>query len=87
MNDHSPDMKKVLIKNISANGVSILTTHKIPLGETLSLFFDPPSCSHPLGVEGDVVWSMVHDSNFWKAGVRFKETNLMRASRILSIDQ
>ncbi len=86
-NDHSSEIKKVLIKNISANGISLLATHQFTLGEKLSLFFDRPSSSQSLGIEGDVVWSTVHDSNFWKAGVRFKETNLMRASRILSIDQ
>jgi hypothetical protein len=86
-NGHGSEAKKVLIKNISANGASLLARHQFTLGEKLSLSFDRPSSSHALGIEGDVVWSSVHDSNFWKAGVRFKETNLMRASRILSIDQ
>jgi len=82
--EKSDQERSVLVKNLSAEGASILSTEEVFLKDQLSLFFEYPNSIHPLEIQGEVVWVGKEGPLFWKVGIQFNKINLMRASRILS---
>lgn len=75
----------ILAKNLSAQGVNVLTTENFSLEDRVSLVFKNPRTSSSLDVKGRVVWMDREEPYFWKVGVRFDKIDFMQTSCIFNI--
>lgn len=77
--------QNILARNLSAGGMSVLSTKAFSFDDEISLSFKNPRVSQALDFKGRVAWTNREEPHFWRIGIQFNEINFMRTSRILNI--
>ncbi len=86
-NDRLSTVSDTVIKDVSVEGVRVLISQKVSMFDKLSLVFNLPGQSEPMGFDGHVVWVEKESPKSWHIGVKFEKPDLMKAKIILESRQ
>ncbi len=75
----------VFLRNISAEGVKLLTRDRFFLDDKVSFFVKLPDGHSPVLLNGEVVWAKPENANLWSLGMRFPTISLIKLSRIFKL--
>ena len=84
---HSDDDfgKDIFLRDASAEGLRIATTHRMFVNDCISLTVQLPDGFSPLVLSGRVVWTLSKTPTLWDVGLKFHRTQLMEMRRIYKL--
>lgn len=71
-------------RNISANGIGIITDEELPAHSLLDIWLDAPDTGEVLNTKGEVVWSRLLEPGKYLVGVKLLNVDLMVVWKVLS---
>jgi len=77
--------EKGMARNISPNGIGMVTKEDLRPHMRLELWLEMPDKGEPLYTQGEVVWTRRVRSNEYKVGIELESIDLMAISRILRV--
>ena len=78
-NDYGTD---VFLRDISAQGVKLVTRQKMFLNDSISLQVKLPDGYEGLILNGQVIWSKGQNDRIFDVGLKFHKTNLVTLQRL-----
>ena len=70
------DLTGISARDISANGLGLVTAEELPINAPLSLCLKMPDNGEEINLEAEVVWSQHLDTNEYRCGLRLKNIQL-----------
>ncbi|MFC1658863.1 PilZ domain-containing protein [Candidatus Omnitrophota bacterium] len=74
-----------LTRDISANGIGMLTQEELSSRSHLEIWLQIPDRGEPLYTKGEVVWSRMVEPNKYRSGVCLDKIDFMAMSRIIRL--
>ncbi|MDD5166392.1 MAG: PilZ domain-containing protein [Candidatus Omnitrophica bacterium] len=74
---------KCQTRDISANGIGLVTGKKLRTSTTLDIWLDVPGYSDPFYTRGEVIWVTRVNLSKYHVGVKLEKPELMTIARIL----
>lgn len=68
----------IICRDISAQGMGIITGRALKKDDTLKLWLDIPDSHPPVHLSGRVVWSKESEPGIWRVGICFEQVQLTR---------
>lgn len=72
----TPQIVKAQTYDISAQGISIVTSKEIPVGTTLDIYIQMPDTEEKIFRRGKVVWLSLIAQAAYKLGIKLEEPHL-----------
>lgn len=70
------DITGISARDISANGLGLVTVEELPINAPLNLCLKMPDNGEEINLEAEVVWSQHLDTNEYRCGLRLKNIQL-----------
>jgi hypothetical protein len=74
---------EALTEDISAKGMGLMMSRPLAPNSSLEMWLRVPDKGEPFYTRGEVVWSLEHDGNSYRAGINLERADLMGISRVL----
>ncbi len=75
----------VFLRDASAQGVKLTTTHQMLLHDSVSLTIELPNGCEPMTLTGRVVWTRKKTETSWDVGIQFHVMHLMGMQRMFRL--
>jgi len=80
---NTPQIINAQTHDISAQGISIITSKEIPVGTTLDINIQMPDTGEKIFRRGKVVWSSLLNHSGYKLGIKLEEPPLKPIALVL----